>query len=178
MADTARTKAALAALLADNVTEQISPQDIRDFLETMHPSFGSLYVSTAAETTVSVAGTYVKAAGTTTSVNLHRVTMPANNRLTYTGTPDIHAHIACSLSMTSINNNVTVGVGLAKNGTVLEHSKLNRRVGTGTDVGSTALHADAMMSTNDYLEIFISNETNTGNLQIEYGYLFFLGMMV
>jgi hypothetical protein len=32
MADTQRTRAALQALLADNVTGQISPQDLRDFL--------------------------------------------------------------------------------------------------------------------------------------------------
>lgn len=37
MADTARTKAALKALYADNVTGQISPQDARDFMETVMP---------------------------------------------------------------------------------------------------------------------------------------------
>jgi hypothetical protein len=40
MADTQRTRAALQALLADNVTGQISPQDLRDFLVTvMNPEF-------------------------------------------------------------------------------------------------------------------------------------------
>lgn len=35
MADTQRTRAALLALFADNVTGQISPQDLRDFLVTV-----------------------------------------------------------------------------------------------------------------------------------------------
>ena len=35
MADTQRTRAALRALFADNVTGQISPQDLRDFLVTV-----------------------------------------------------------------------------------------------------------------------------------------------
>ena len=177
MVDTARTKTALAAILADNTAGEISPQDVRDFLETMHPSFGSLHFSTAAETSIATQSVYVKAAGTTTSVNLHRVTMPADNRLTYTGTPTIHAHIACSLSMTAAGNNKLIGLGIAKNGTVLTHSIVQRQVGTGADVGSTALHADVSLATNDYLELWVSNETDTVNLTIELGYLFFLAMM-
>jgi hypothetical protein len=40
MADTQRTRAALQTLLADNVTGDISPQDLRDFLVTvMQPEF-------------------------------------------------------------------------------------------------------------------------------------------
>jgi hypothetical protein len=40
MADTQRTRAALQTLFADNVTGQISPQDLRDFLVTaMQPEF-------------------------------------------------------------------------------------------------------------------------------------------
>ena len=38
MADTARTRAALIALMADNVTGQISPQDLRDFMVTVMPA--------------------------------------------------------------------------------------------------------------------------------------------
>ena len=38
MADTQRTRAALLALFADNVTGQISPQDLRDFLVTVQNS--------------------------------------------------------------------------------------------------------------------------------------------
>jgi hypothetical protein len=37
MVDTARTLAALQALLADNVTADISPQDVRDFLASVFP---------------------------------------------------------------------------------------------------------------------------------------------
>ena len=38
MADTQRTRAALLALMADNVTGQISPQDFRDFIVTVMPA--------------------------------------------------------------------------------------------------------------------------------------------
>ena len=103
MADTARTKTALAALFADNSTGNISPQDLRDFLETMHPAFASMYVSAAAETTISDAN-WTKAAGTTTDVSLHRfdgkTALSVDNRLKYTGSPDIHIHGVVSFSST------------------------------------------------------------------------------
>ena len=177
MVDTARTQAALAAILADNTSGDISPQDIRDFLETMNPSFGSLYFSTPAATTTVTPGTYLKVAGTTTSISLNRVTMPANNRLAYTGTPTVHAHIACSIDMTSGSNNQTAGFKIAKNDVVLDHSKVTRRISTGTDVGSTALHADVSLATNDYVELWLTNETSTATITIGNGYLFFLTMM-
>lgn len=178
MADTQRTKSALATLFADNSNGDISAQDLRDFLESAHFSFGSFYISSSAATTPAGAGTYLKALGTTTSVSLHRFTMPANNRLTYTGTPDVHAHIAVSVSMTTAANNKVIGIGVAKNGTMLEHSKLQRKVSTAGDIGSTALHADASLSTNDYLEIWIANITDTTDVTLDLGYCFAMGMLV
>lgn len=43
MADTIRTRAALLALLADNTSGDISPQDIRDFLVSVHGVYGNIY---------------------------------------------------------------------------------------------------------------------------------------
>ena len=179
MADTARTKTALAALFADNTSQQISPQDLRDFLETMSPSFGGYYFSTPAATTCTDASTFYKAAGTTTETNSNRVTVATTNRLTYTGTPTIHVHIAASVSFTTSGTNDVIAVALAKNGTVITGSDMQQYIGAGADIGSTALHFDAMLSTNEYLELWVANNTVGGTtVTIENGYVFFLGMMV
>jgi hypothetical protein len=178
MADTARTKAALAALLADNISADISPQDVRDFLETMNPSFGSLYWSATAATTIAVQSTYYKALGTTTAINLNRFTSPASNRLTYTGDPDIHLHIACSMSCTCASNSQILGFSIGINGTHIPASLIQRKVGTGADVGALALHWDAQLSTNDYIELFVTNDSGTATVTIEQGYLFAMSMMV
>lgn len=177
MTDTQRTKAALATLLSDNITQQISPQGVRDFLETMHPSFGLCYVTTPAESTISVAGTYVKGAGTTTSVGLHRFTMPVNNRLTYTGTPDIHVFYTATLSMTTAGTNVVLGFKIAKNDVVVADSEVHRKVATGTDVGAAPLQGGLSMSTNDYLELWVANITNTSNITLELASLHVIGFM-
>ena len=182
MADTPRTKAELATLLADNAAGQISAQDVRDFLETMHPSYGSIYVTTPAETTINGTASFVKAAGTTADVNLHRVSgttaLAVDNRLRYDGTPTIHVHGVISFSMTiATGTNKVLELAAAKNGTVLDHSVVSRNAAS-TAVGTGALHFDTMMSTNDYVELWVRNTTDTTNIQIEHAYIFIMSMMV
>lgn len=159
---------------------------LQDLIVSLTPNYGGLYISTAAATTIGVAGTMVKAAGTTTATNLRGITMPADNRLTYVGNvdpvtgvvPDNHMHIALSFSMTmaGINDNITVGIAL--NGVVDDASVLTRFVGTGSDRGAAASHTDIMMSENDYLEVFVTNEDATAAVTLEQMYLFALGMAV
>ena len=45
MADTIRTKAAILALLADNASQDISPQDLRDAIVSIFGVYGFLYVT-------------------------------------------------------------------------------------------------------------------------------------
>jgi hypothetical protein len=182
MADTRRSKAALAALLADNTTGAISPQDIRDFLESAAPPFGSMYISTAADTSISQTSTYTKVAGTTTLTNADGFDMPANNRLRYTGAPDVHVHVAVTISMTTTGSNQVIFFRVGKNGSAVitdaVASTVARKVGTGADIGSTALHFDTMMSNGDYIELFVANDTSATNAQVDYMYFFALGMLV
>lgn len=178
MVDTPDSIDDLLAQFPDNSTGSITPQNMRNFIETLRPRHGSFYFTTPVETVISVAATPTKALGTTTAVNLTGgFTMPANNRLLYTGVVDVHAHIASSMTLTTAGSNKIVGSTIAKNGTALAHSLCHRKVGTGTDEGAIAIHADAMLTNGDYLEIFLENETDTTNLTIEHGYLFVMGMV-
>lgn len=179
MVDTLRSLSALQTLLADNSVGAISPQDVRDMLVSLQPPFGSLYVSTSAATTITIAGTYYKAAGTTTAVNLSSdFTMPANNRLQYNGASPRHMHIAATLSMTTAGTNDILGVALAVDDSVLTHSIIRRFVGTGSDIGSTALHGDVMLSSGSYIEVFVTNVSAAETVTLDYMYLFAMGMLV
>lgn len=182
MADTKRTSTDLITNLFQDgqAAGSITPGDLRDFIVSVQPPFGHAYISASAATTISVAGTYYKAAGTTTlSATVEEVSDGSvNNRLVYTGTPDRHFHIVATVSMTAASNNQIIGLKLAKNGTVLDESVTRRAVSTGADVGSTAIHADAMMSTNDYIELFVTNETSTASVTVTNMYLFMMGMLV
>jgi len=181
MADTRRSLSALQTLLADNTTGAISPQDVRDLLVSASPPYGSIYVSTAAATTIAASSTYYKAAGTTTSTNLKEFDMPANNRLRYTGAADIHIHGVVTVALTTASSSQVIGLRVGKNGsasgTDSVASQVEHKTGTGTDVISTAIHVDTMLSTNDYLELWVANETTGSNLTIEFMYFFVMGML-
>lgn len=178
MAETQRSLSALLTLLADNTSGDISPEDLRDVVETVRPRFGGLYLTSASATVIGSSGTMVKAAGTTTSTVLNDFTMPTDNRLQYNGVADVHAHIAASCSFTSSVSNTVAALGILKNGTLLPSSRIERKLGTGSDVGAVALHTDAMLTNGDYLELAVELVTATGNVTVSLGYLFAMTMPV
>lgn len=173
---TQRSYSEIIALFPDNLAGLISEQDLRDFVDSVYPPYGSLSMGTPAETTISGIGDFVKAAGTTVVGNSNNMTPDTSGRITYDGASDRHFHIVCSISMTCASNLQTLAFRIAKNGTTIAASQLRRRVNTGTDIGSTAVHADVMLSTGDYLELYVANNSSTANLTIEDLYLFCMGM--
>jgi hypothetical protein len=147
----------------------ITPADMRDFIESMVMPYGSLSMTTPAATTIAVAGTYYKANGTTTiSTSVEEIANGSvNNRLVYTGTPDRHFNINASISMTTASNSQIVGMKLAKNGVVLDETQVRRKVGTGSDLGAAGVMGCVTLSTDDFIELFVTNETSTTTVTIE-----------
>jgi len=109
MAQTQRSIAQVYALLADNVTEDISPQDLRDALETWLPGHGSIYVEAGDADTVTIPNDtdYVECTNPVWTLhgdNHNFDESDGNGRLTYIGVADVIAHITATFSMTSGNN--------------------------------------------------------------------------
>lgn len=183
MSDTSRSLSAILALFADNSTGNISAQDLRDFVVSIFPGEGSMYVTSSAATTISVATTYYKAAGTTTAITTTNFDMPANNRIRYTGASDIQATVTATISMTCASSNQVVGFKLYKyddsagSGAVVDSSIVRRKVGTGSDIGALAISGDVSLSTNDYLELHVTNETSTGSVMVDQMYFAARGRM-
>jgi len=177
MVQTQRSVTALYAVLPDNTAGDISPEDVRDIVETLRNGHGELSTDTPAETSIAVAGTYVKAAGTTTlSPFNHNWTMPQDNRLTYGGTADRVVHLALSVSFTSAGNNKNIRMRIAKNGVTVASSEVQRFVATGADVGSTALHHFDNVTPTDFFELWVTNMTDTVNLTVEQFNMFIMDM--
>ena len=180
MADTVRTIAELQTLLADSTTGSISAQDLRDFMETFRHDHGEISITGPVETVVSTTSDWVKVLGTTALSSGTQMRMDdasgTSNRLRYTGTTPRILHIAVSVSMTCASNNQVLELAVVKNGLVdaadiidtnSAASRIQRKVGTGSDVGATALHAFIPVVTNDYIELFGRNITSTANFTIE-----------
>ena len=173
MAETQRTVAQIYALLADNVLSAISPQDMRDALETWRPAVGEIYVPAAASDAITISNTsdYFEASGmawTLSATESHLFDESAGNgRLTYTGVADVVVRVSLSVSMTAVGNNQLLHFRIGKNTTPDDASEIIRFVGTGADIGSSATHLLTTLSTGDYVSMWARNETSTGNVSVE-----------
>ena len=129
---------------------------------------GSIYVTTPATTIIVTKDVPVKAAGTTAPTNLFRFdTDGTDNRMRYTGTKTRTFTFVCTLSMTSENTGETVKLYVYKNGIKLPSSEISRRVAGNADIGAAALSGSVVLSTNDYIELWVENISTAADITIE-----------
>jgi len=140
-------------------------------------AYGQLYVSTPAATTIGVAGTYYKTSGSTTlSSGATDADMPADNRLRYLGDIDCIFHVTANVTFTTAAGaNKDVRVRIAKNGTSDAASEA-RTLSNGTDPACLTLGFLVALATNDYLEIFVTNATDTNDVQWDVGNIVIVGV--
>ncbi len=172
MGETQRTLAALRVLLADNTTEEISPQDLRDLMETLRNGHGGMYVSTDAATSPENTDDYLDVAGTFTLIgDVYNWDMNTNGQLRYTGPTQRSVIVVTTMSMLSGGSSQVVHFRLAKNGTSVAHSEIQRKIAAGTDIGAAACHADFTVVTNDYITLQLRNATSTATVTVEHAFI-------
>jgi hypothetical protein len=166
---------------ATNIVLNSSKGDLK--WESLWESFGNLnhpnsrkaaqgYNHTAARTTIGVgdgdAGNPKVTNNNTDFVSAvaDQFTISNAGRFTYNGTTDAEFLVNVSVIGTSASGTQTYAFYVAKNGTVVTASKTEREF-TSTAVGSPApAMAIVDLSTNDYLEVFIENETGTNDFDM------------
>lgn len=109
--------------------------------------------------------TAVKLAGATTSNNLFRFsTGAASNKLIYLGAKKRYFRAAAAFSFKSSVNGPAIFIfHLAKNGTVINQSKVYCGV-TSSDVDAATILSTVEMSNNDYIEVWVSRYSGTGDV--------------
>lgn len=127
---------------------------------------GNLYISTTAATNLST-NTPAKISGTTTSVNLFRVSSPSNNRLTYTGSKTRKFHVTCSLAATqaSILASKVYTFYIARNGVVLQESRQRVKLNS-SDQASVSVSCTSSLARNDYVEVWVENNTDNTSVTV------------
>jgi hypothetical protein len=128
---------------------------------------GNIFISSVVATTFTSSNTPVKIKGTTTAENLFRVTSPNNNRLTYTGAKTRRFEVICSLSLIAAGNNKTFSVYIYKNGVKVPESKQYMRFSSQVDRGSLTISCTELLSPNDYLEVWVENNSDNSTVTIE-----------
>ena len=133
--------------------------------------YGQLYFSATAATTIAVAGTYVKMAGTTASDSLNGITMPQNNRLqNNSGTTRVFQAMARA-DIIDGSGNKNIAIKLAKNGVLIDATESN-----GETTNNVAAHSTinwiVSLATGEYVEIWATNKSDTSSITAQHGHLF------
>jgi hypothetical protein len=189
MADTSRTVSDIATNLFQDsqAAGSITPQDLRDFLETTQTKQGSIYVSTAAATTISGQANVtpssltnmvaVETAATftlSTAPTANEFDMNTDGQLRYTGTPTTNVFFTASvmLEIVTAGVNKEFVMAVTKGGTIVTGAKIGGfSPATTTNSVAMSVSGYASMATNDYLNIFIGNVDDTNNIVCRMGQL-------
>jgi hypothetical protein len=128
---------------------------------------GNMYVSTTAATAFSALNVPTKVLGTTSSASLFRVTTSGNNRLIYSGKKTRRFQVICSLTGTQGATNIIYAFYIAKNGSILNESKQVVKFANSSDQQSVNVCCTVQLATNDYIEVWVENKTNTTALTVQ-----------
>lgn len=127
---------------------------------------GNIYLTNSQTTVFTGIDIPVKMLGITSPVNLFRTTAPINNRLKYEGTKTRYFSAISSLSVESQAANKNFSFYFAKNGVILPESKQTLRLASAADKGSITLSCNIEMSTNDYIEVWVENNSDLSTLTV------------
>lgn len=124
-------------------------------------------------TTITSSSTPVKVAGDTTASALSSYfdVATTDNRAIYTGAIQgiYKVTVMGQLTTDSDDDEESVCMLIAKNGTTLPESQGSVTTGEEDDsTGHFGIQALTSLATNDYLEVFVSNEQSTENITVEY----------
>ena len=133
-------------------------------------SFGSAYFSTPAATT-NIAATPIKAAGTTTAMQLADFDMSTSNRLRYLDLTTRTFEVMFTGSVSKAGGGATASnYYLYKNGIAIPGAVVARTISNTSDIGAFSVTCQVTLALNNYVELWL--ETDTGDdLTIETGVL-------
>lgn len=137
------------------------------------PHGGWRYTNIGTGTTYTTPSTYTLLNVAGSSTHLYNFTFNSAGRLTYTGTPDRHVHMVVDMSLKhSTGSGQDIYFDVYKNGSTA--SGENVVTADSGNYQHIAMHWDGVVSTNDYLEIYL--KTASGNVIIHEAYMFVMGM--
>jgi len=182
VADTPKTAADLIADFPTNGAQEITAERLRNLVLSIVPAIARFSMTQSVAVAPLNTVDFYEVVPTAAIIGpMARYFTYAGGRLTYTGPCDIHVHVAVTLSTDAVANNQTVSLRVAKNADPTEvdavASETDQKMGTGGDVDSTAVHYDTMMSTGDYLSVWLRNQTSAGVVTVRHVYFFILGML-
>jgi len=155
----------------------------------VHPDLMSIFSETQADTTIGVAGTYVKAANVTT-INNQTAEMTddtgVSNRVKHTGAESRHFLVAGHIVFAPASGGANQELGVkiwhwddsAGSGSYLPGAHVDTTIPSASVTGNAAFHGDVLLETDDYLEVHITNENNANDITVYSVYMVVSGVSV
>lgn len=121
----------------------------------------------ATATTIAAPSTPVLVAGTWTEQDVSHFTSDANGRVTYVGERPINLPIDVTVALAPVSGtNKLLKIFVAKNGTVINDTGTRRRADSG-DPAAVSTVWQLRFEKDDYIEVFVSNESDSTNVLAE-----------
>ena len=155
MADTRRTRASILALFADNITGDISPQDLRDFVVTALGGYASIKTVEGSTAQTGIGTTPVKLTTWDTNGDANGLTPDQENGEITIDIDGVY-FVNCNISFSGTSN-VTFQLHLNVDD-VERDEGLHRKISTGGDVGSAGFSSIVSLSANEVLSVYIDGD--------------------
>lgn len=123
--------------------------------------FAFSHVDTTSTTTIGTVATPVKLNATWVDVSSARITVDTTGRWTYDDLEDSNITINCALSLDPGAINQQIEAQIWKNGVFVDHTEHQSEMNRG---GQLIIFAVVPMTTGDYVEVYIQNNTSTSNI--------------
>jgi hypothetical protein len=133
--------------------------------------YAEMYMVTPTATGTITSGTPLKIAGTVVagdkSSDFTIADTTTGGTVTYTGSTTTLFNVQVQMAMTTSASNIVVTMWIYKNGVAEAGSEMQRKVGTGSDVGAAAFGSLVSLATNDDIEIYVDIDSGTSTLTAE-----------
>ena len=156
MADTPRTLSALQTILADNISADISAQDIRDFLVSVLGGYGAISTvdSASSQGSLSDVTPTLLTAFTANGVAASDVTPDhTSDDITVGVAGDYAVTLSASFAGSNLTNYI---LQFAVDGTPVAAYKMQRKIGTGADIGHGSLTAILTLAAGEAVSVYVS----------------------
>lgn len=161
MPDTRRDRAAILALFADNSTQDISAQDLRDYVVTVMGGYAEIRVDDGAASQTGVITPEILTGWATNGPSNGLTADQANNKITIDVDGLYMVWFQASFSGTG-NATMQFHVRVDSGGGYVEQGQgCHRKMSAGGDVGSCSFVALLNLSAADDVAIYVESDTNS-----------------
>lgn len=131
---------------------------------------GTIYATNVVTTSIATVNTPVKVVNATTTKNMVGLDDDGgtSNRLKNISGAPIIITATASISMQGVSNNIVFSYYFAVNGVIDQSTRVQRKIGTGSDIGALAIIGSIVVPDGDYVELWVENNTDNSDVIVNY----------